>query len=123
MHLPRADFEELVADAIESLPEEFLGRLDNVEILVEDQPTRAHLRKAGTLRGGLLLGLYEGVPLTGRTAGYNLALPDKITLFQRSIEAVCSTAKQVRDEIRRTVIHEIAHHFGISDARLEELAP
>jgi predicted Zn-dependent protease with MMP-like domain len=68
----------------------------------------------------LLLGLYEGVPLTGRTTGYNMVLPDKITLFQKSIEKICRNDSEVSLQIQKTLKHEIAHHFGISDERLEE---
>jgi predicted Zn-dependent protease with MMP-like domain len=116
----RAKFEELVAAAIEGLPEEFLERLDNVDIIVDDYPTRSQLRKSRTGRNYTLLGLYEGVPLTERH-DYTMVLPDKITIFQRPIEEKCRTEKEIKDEVRRVVVHEIAHHFGIGDGRLREL--
>jgi predicted Zn-dependent protease with MMP-like domain len=114
-------FEQLVAAAIENLPEEFQERLENIDIVVADEPTRAQLHKSDVKRGHTLLGLYEGVPLTGRTSGYGFVVPDKITIFQNTIEAKCHTDSEIVKEIQRTVQHEIAHHFGIDDDRLEEL--
>lgn len=113
-------FERLVGEAIEKLPEVFRERLENIDIVVADKPTRDQLK---TLRnkGESLLGLYEGVPLTERTHNYGLVAPDKITIFQKSIEAMYRNEDQIIAEIQRVVRHEIAHHFGISDARLEEL--
>lgn len=116
-----AAFDELVLQAVASLPDEVRQKLDNVAIIVEDYPTRAQLRKGGVGRGMLLFGLYEGVPLTGRTAGYNMVLPDRITLFREPILMACRTPDDVRRTIARTVLHEIAHHFGISDERLREI--
>ncbi len=118
----RARFEELVADAIDTLPDEILAMLDNVEIVVADAPTGSQLYAAGDMAAGeMLLGLYEGIPLTERTSGYGMVLPDKITLFQGALESVCPDAATLRHEVRVTVVHELAHHFGISDRRLREL--
>ena len=114
-------FEQLVATAIDNLPDEFRERLENIDIVVADEPTRAQLRRSDIGRNDTLLGLYEGVPLTDRTAGYSFVVPDKITVFQKSIEAACQNDAQVTAEIQRVVRHEIAHHFGIDDDRLEEL--
>jgi predicted Zn-dependent protease with MMP-like domain len=114
-------FDKLVAQAIESLPDEFRERLENIDIVVADVPTRAQMKSLKGRRGEMLLGLYEGVPLTARTQGYGFVMPDKITIFQRPIEAICRNEAQIVDEIRRVVRHEIAHHFGISDDRLNEL--
>jgi predicted Zn-dependent protease with MMP-like domain len=114
-------FEKLVAAAIESLPEEFQERLENIDIIVADEPTRTQLRKSDVKKGNTLLGLYEGVPLTERTAGYTFAMPDKITIFQRTIEATCRNDGQIITEVQRVVRHEIAHHFGIDDDRLKEI--
>lgn len=115
----RERFEELVAEAIAQLPEEFLGNLENVDVVVQDTPTRAQLVKAG--RGMTLLGLYEGVPHTERTRGYSMILPDRITIFQKPIEAVCRSDKEVMAEIQRVVRHEVAHHFGLDDELLSDL--
>jgi predicted Zn-dependent protease with MMP-like domain len=119
--MDRARFEELVARAVEELPEEFQERLENIDVVVEDTPTRAQLRNAG--RGYTLLGLYEGVPLTERTSNYGLVAPDKITIFQKTIEEKCSGRSEsaVKSEIQDVVRHEIAHHFGIGDDRLQEI--
>jgi predicted Zn-dependent protease with MMP-like domain len=114
-------FDKLVARAIDSLPAEFRERLENVDIVVADMPTRAQMKNLKGKRGEMLLGLYEGVPLTERTLGYGFVAPDKITIFQKPIETVCRNDAQVVSEIQRVVRHEIAHHFGISDDRLEEL--
>lgn len=118
----RARFEELVIEAIDELPDDILGMLDNVEIVVADAPTADQLDEAGSLDAGeMLLGLYEGIPLTDRTGSYGMVLPDKITLFQGALESVCQDEETLRNEVRVTVIHELAHHFGISDRRLQEL--
>jgi predicted Zn-dependent protease with MMP-like domain len=114
-------FRWLVAAAVEDLPEEFLDQLHNVDVVVEDRPTAAQLHRAGLRRGHTLLGLYEGVPQTRRGRGYGLVLPDKITIFQQAIEERCSSDDQIRQEVRRVVYHEIAHHFGIDDDRLDHL--
>ena len=120
--MDRGRFEELVARAVEGLPAEFRKRLENVDVVVEDLPSPEQLRKAGIEHGYTLLGLYEGIPLTRRDAGYNLVVPDRITVFQRTIEAKCGQKESmIEQEIRRVIQHEIAHHFGIGDARLDEL--
>ena len=110
-HVSSERFEELVADALDDIPEE-LGRLmDNVWVTVEDVPEVAGL-----------LGLYDGVPLTERDGGYaGMVMPDRITLYRIPICAMCRTEEQVVDVVRDTVIHEVAHHFGIDDDRLDEL--
>ncbi len=119
--MDRERFEWLVVRAVDSLPGEFLGRLENIDVVVEDWPTQGQLAEAGMSRGETLLGLYEGVPLTKRSAHYGLVPPDKITIFQKPIEANRRYDAEITAEIQRVVRHEIAHHFGISDARLEQL--
>lgn len=108
----RERFEELVGDALDSVPDQLLAMLSNVVVLVEDDPP------AG---GPVLLGLYEGVPLTERTSAYAAVLPDRVTIYRRPVLAVCRTPADVVAEVRRTVVHELAHHVGISDDRLHEL--
>ncbi len=112
------DFEAMVADGLDAIPEE-LGRLmENVNVFVEDWPTREQL--AG--RRGTLLGLYEGVDLTRRSPlSYVGVLPDRITVFRGPVTAIARTAEELVQLVTTTVIHEVAHHFGISDRRLEEL--
>jgi predicted Zn-dependent protease with MMP-like domain len=114
-------FVELVARAVETLPEEFLERLENVDIVVEDLPSQRQLGKAGLSGGNTLLGLYEGVPLTVRDSQYGMVVPDKITIFQKTIEAFVRNEDEIVAEIQDVVRHEIAHHFGIGDARLKEI--
>ncbi len=110
-HIASERFEELVADALDALPEEFGRRMDNVWVTVEDFPE---------IPG--LLGLYHGVPLTDRDNGYaGMVMPDRITLYRIPICAQCRTEEQVVEMVRVTVIHEVAHHFGIDDDRLDEL--
>jgi len=106
--LSRKRFEELVADAIDSLPPDLGRAMDNVYVIVEDRAP-----------GGNLYGLYQGVPLTSR--GLSGAMPDRITIYQDTICAHCHTEAEVVAQVHKTVIHEIAHHFGISDPRLKEL--
>jgi predicted Zn-dependent protease with MMP-like domain len=103
-------FEEMVTDALDGLPEELGELMSNVAVIVQDD---------GGPRG--LLGLYQGVPLTRRTTTYAGALPDRITIFRRAICAICDTEGEVVEQVRRTVVHEVGHHFGIGDARLREL--
>jgi predicted Zn-dependent protease with MMP-like domain len=105
-----AAFEQMVATALDSLPADFAKLIKNVAVLVEHGPGP---------RG--LLGLYEGIPLTSRTTNYAGVLPDRITIYQRAICALCDTEAQVIEQVRRTVIHEVGHYFGISDERLREL--
>ncbi len=115
------EFEQLVAQALDNLPEQIRQMLQNVEVVVADWPTPAELRSVGLKPGQLLLGLYEGVPLTKRGSHYGMVLPDKITIFQVPIERICRTREQIIKQVQRTVKHELAHHFGISDDRLREL--
>lgn len=117
--MDRERFQRLVARAVEELPGEFLAVLDNIDIVLEDRPTRAQTGE--TERGYTLLGLYEGVPQTERGAHYGLVPPDKITIFQEPIEGICHSDDEIIAEINRVVKHEIAHHFGIDDARLDQL--
>lgn len=118
----RERFEGLVGEALDGLPDAILDMLDNVAVVVADSPIPDQLREAGSLdTGEMLLGLYEGIPQLDRTGDYHMVLPDKITLFQRALEAVCPDEATLRREVQVTVVHELAHHFGISDRRLEEL--
>lgn len=109
-------FEQTVVKAVEDLPDEFRDLLENVDIVVTDYPDEAQRKHAG--RHQTLLGLYEGVPKTARGAHYQLVLPDKITLFQKNIEAACPDPGEIPERIRSVVQHEIAHHFGMTDEEL-----
>ena len=119
-NLRQDEFEELVLEAIQELPQELLARLDNVAIVVQRWPTRVQMEVADLVERGELLGLYEGIPLTDRE-NYNLVLPDKISIFQGPVEAACDTREEMAREVKVTVAHEIAHHFGIDDEQLEEM--
>jgi predicted Zn-dependent protease with MMP-like domain len=121
LRLSETEFEELVVAALDTLPDELLQLMDNIEVTVDRVPSRQQMRQVG-VRQGTLLGLYEGIPLTSRhSSSYSLVVPDKITIFQRPIEGICSTHDEVVDQVRKTVIHEVAHHFGIGEERLREL--
>ena len=118
--MERARFETLVQNALGALPSNIKSCIDNVDVIVEDWPTQELLAGHAIDEDDFLLGLYEGVPLTER-ADYGMVLPDRITLFQNAIEAVCDTDEEVVCEIKDTVAHEVAHHFGIDDEKLEEI--
>ncbi len=117
----RRRFDRLVARALRQLPRDIQDLMDNVAVVVADSPTPDHLAAAGLPPGETLLGLYQGIPLTERTSGYGLVLPDKITIFQKPIEEICGSDQQVVREIRNTVIHELAHHFGLEESDLRRL--
>jgi len=112
VEVSRDRFEELVGNALDGVPEPLMRMTTNVVILVEDESPSGM---------PVLLGLYEGVPLTERDSGYAGVLPDRVTLFRRPILASCRSEAEVVQQVRVTVAHEIAHHFGISDERLHEL--
>jgi predicted Zn-dependent protease with MMP-like domain len=111
-------FEQLVVEALDSLPDEFGRAMQNVEVVVESEPPPDLLAKLD--RHTTLLGYYQGIPLTNRGL-YDGALPDKISIFEGPITRIAGTPARIKDQVRRTVIHEIAHHFGIDDDRLDEL--
>lgn len=119
--MTRRRFERLVAEALDSLPDDILRHMDNVDVIIEGWPSRAQLARAGLSPGYTLFGLYEGVPLTKRSSSYGLVPPDKITIFRGPIEATCVDEDAIRLCVVRTVVHEIAHHFGLDEDRLREL--
>lgn len=121
--ISRTRFEELVQEAIDSIPETLWDAIDNLAITIDEWPSRAQLVASGVPPGHTLLGLYEGVPLTGRSHHYGMISPDKITIFRGTILRACPPGDEeaVRAQVRRTVLHEIAHHFGISDERLHQI--
>jgi len=108
--VPEGRFEELVGQALESIPPELARHVENVAVFVEEQH-----------RDESILGLYEGIPLTRRDNGYSGVMPDRITIYSQTILRHCSSEDEVVDQVRRTVVHEVAHHFGIDDHRLQEL--
>lgn len=118
--ISRDRFESLVRRAISELPDNFRARLDNVDIIVDDIASIDQLIGTGIESEMDLLGLYEGIPLTARY-GYDMIIPDKITIFQKAVESACASQEQITEEIKVTVLHEIAHHFGIDDSTLEQI--
>jgi predicted Zn-dependent protease with MMP-like domain len=118
----REEFEDLVRDALDELPEEFAERLDNVEIVIEDEPEPELLRSLGMdPRRQTLFGLYQGVPLHLRGDSYGGILPDKITIFYHPLLRACRTTACIRQQVRKTVIHEIGHFFGLNDKAIRNL--
>ena len=118
-----AEFETAVADGLDMIPEELAAQMDNVVVLVADEPDPEQLGPQDYDADGLptLLGLYDGVPLTERDDGWSMVLPDRIHIFKGPLERWCTTREELVEEIAITVIHEIAHHFGVNDTRLHEL--
>jgi predicted Zn-dependent protease with MMP-like domain len=112
--MPNDAFEEIVEEALMSLPEEFSRKLENIEVVVEDEPSEELLRKLG-LRRGALLGLYHGVPLKRRSVWAAPTLPGRISIYRNAILATSRAREDIRRRIREVVIHEIGHHFGLSD--------
>ena len=117
--MERKKFEELVNEGIKAIPERFLKKLDNVDIIIEDTPTLYQLRKLRARENSLIFGLYEGVPQTKRE-NYGQVLPDKITIFQTPIEQVAHSEEEIKEIVKNTVWHEIAHHFGLDEKRVRE---
>ena len=113
------DFEEVIAETLDGLPAEIAMRMDNVEVVVEDEPGPEVV--ATLPPGQVLFGLYHGIPLTKRGNYYNVVLPDRISIYRRAITRYWRTPDAIRAQIRRTVLHEIGHYFGISEDRLHEL--
>ncbi len=121
LDIDRDTFEQLVVQALQTLPAWVHEKMDNVDITVDEVPSAAQIRRLGLPSHATLMGLYEGVPKTRRSHGYGMVLPDKITLFRRPILAACRTPQEVRERIRKVVIHELGHHFGLDENRLREL--
>jgi predicted Zn-dependent protease with MMP-like domain len=113
------EFQEVITRAIESLPDEFRSKLDNVDVVIEDYPPRAVTRKLP--RGRLILGLYQGVPQKRRTSRYALVLPDKISIYKKNIEGISSSREEIYERIRKTLLHEIGHHFSLTDGDLRRM--
>jgi predicted Zn-dependent protease with MMP-like domain len=112
LEMTREDFEELIAEALDRIPQELTRLMDNVAVFVEDEPPTDD---------PTLLGLYEGTPLTERGEWYAGVLPDRITIYRGPTLRMCASREEAVHETEVTVVHEIAHHFGIDDARLHEL--
>jgi len=121
MKLTREEFEDLVVSALKKLPRFFRKKMENVDVVVEDRASLEVLKEMGLRSPYELLGLYQGVPLSRRGFYYGNVLPDKITLFQFPIQAICNTREELESKVREVVIHEVGHYFGLDDERLREL--
>lgn len=118
---PREKFDQLVQEAYLDVPPEFRKRIENVAIVVEDEPRREDLQRAGCTPGSTLLGLYTGIPLTLRTSSYGLVLPDRIALFRGPIERMARNDHELRRIVRETLWHEIGHYFGMSERQVRAM--
>ena len=115
------EFEKIVEEALNELPEELSQKIENIDILVEDRPTPEIQKQMKVSKDGLL-GLYSGVPFNHRSpTSYANVLPDRIYLFKKNLEAICHSSEELKEQIQRTILHEIGHYFGLSDKRLREL--
>lgn len=121
MELSDKQFDQLISRAMDELPQEYIKGLNNVAIVYADWPDEHQAKKAGLRQGNILLGLYEGIPLPQRGAGYTFVLPDKITLFKHSILMVSRDPESLFEQIKRTLWHEIAHYYGLNHDRIHQL--
>jgi predicted Zn-dependent protease with MMP-like domain len=120
--MTREAFEQVTQEMFDSLPDRFRSAVENVHVVVEDAETQEQRKKVGLRRNSMLLGLYEGIPLTRRGTEYGAypVVPDKITLFQHNIETVCTTDDEVRHAIRDVLIHELGHYFGMTERDIRD---
>ena len=117
----RKEFRAVVRDVINSLPEEFLKKLENIDFVVEDQPDEELISDFGFSAKSMILGLYHGVPFGKRGHHYGEIQPDKITIYQKNIEPECKSDKEVREKVHEVIIHEIAHYFGFDERKIRRL--
>ncbi len=121
MHLSDEAFESVVEDALASIPEGFHRYLQDVAVDIEDMPDEVTCRDLGINDPRCLLGLYRGVPLTERHVDAPYQFPERIVIYRQNIERMCRTPRQMVDQIRKTVLHEVGHHFGLSEKHLRDL--
>ena len=115
--MTREHFVELVREAMDSLPARFRQRIENVAVVVEDLPPAEEARK----RGGLLLGMFQGVPTTQKSVWNVMEMPSRVVLYQQNIEAVCRSDDDIREQVRLTVLHELGHYFGMTEDQLRDV--
>ncbi len=115
------EFQAIVTDAIDKIPEKYASHIKNLAFVVEDEPSEYQRHKLELLRGQTLYGLYEGVPLTKRGAGYNLVLPDKITIFKRPMEWTSNSHAELVEQVKHTLWHEVAHYYGLDHSQIHDL--
>ena len=121
MKLSQEEFEDAVLSALKKLPKVLKSKMENIDVVIEEQASLQILEEMGLRSPRHLLGLYQGIPFDRRGFYYGNVLPDKITLFKNPIESVCRNKEEVEKKIREVVIHEVGHYFGLDDERLEEL--
>jgi predicted Zn-dependent protease with MMP-like domain len=121
MRLTHEAFADAVSEALDSLPDDFDPYMEDLVVDIEDSPDDETMAELGMKDRRSLLGLYRGVPLTNRSVGQMLRIPERIVLYQRNIERICRTRDEVVNQIRRTVLHEVGHHFGLGEAQLRRL--
>lgn len=114
------DFQKIVEEGIDSIPVEFLEKMDNVEIVVEEEPDPGQLKELKIGKGYCLFGLYQGIPKTERWGNYDQVLPDKISIFKKPIEEEARSEEEIKEIVKNTVWHEIAHHFGMDEERVRQ---
>lgn len=121
LHMSDEEFEAIVSKALDALPEKYGANMENVLVTYADEPTEAQRHKLALRCNETLFGLYEGIPLTARGGGYNMVLPDKITIFKFPLLAASATVADLYDKVRHTLWHEVAHHFGLDHKRIHQL--
>jgi len=121
IELSETDFRNIVTKAIDAIPKRYATHIKNLAFVIEDEPNEIQRQKLRLRQDQSLYGLYEGVPLTQRGAGYNLVLPDKITIFKRPIEMTSYSQAELEKQVAQTVWHEVAHYFGLGHGRIHEL--
>ena len=121
LNVTEKQFEKFVSEAIDTIPEKYYKRISNVAFVTANEPTPEQIDKLRLQPGHSLFGLYEGIPLTSRNSGYNLVLPDKITIFRLPMLAYCHDVVSLKKQIHKTVWHEVAHYFGLSHEAMDRL--
>jgi predicted Zn-dependent protease with MMP-like domain len=111
-------FQNYIELSLESIPQNFKEKLDNIVFIVEDYPSKNDMERLGLVQKEQLLGLYSGVPFTHRTTSYAGTIPDRIILFQKNIESICYSEEELKNKIREVIIHEIAHYFGMNEKQI-----
>ena len=119
--MEHSNFEKLVRESVLELPEKIRKAMENVAIVIEDRPSQENLRKVGIRYGNILLGLYQGVPQTKWGKSFGMMLPDKITIFQESIEKFAKTSEEIGRIVKKVVLHEIGHHFGFNEKEIRKI--
>lgn len=120
MQVTEEEFQEYMESALESIPQNFKSKFENIVFIIEPYPSEHDLERLSLINKNDLLGLYSGIPYTHRNTWYAGASPDRIILFQKNIESLCRTKEQLISKIREVVIHEIAHYFGMSESEIRK---